>query len=1542
MDREATLPPDERHNAPTDGHSPTPSGDAVSSAITRDIVTQLYANSTSGLIASAAFASVLVATHWSLIAHPVLLAWWNGMALLTIPRAFLISRFKTAGAGTAPPTWHTRHLAGVALSGIGWGAAGILLFTPASVEHQAFLSLILTGMVAGAAPIFAASRRTFLAFALPACLPIIGQFLLMGDSIHVAIGVAGLLFLGIMTGLVWTINKSLVRTFELSAERTQAETQLIDLFEHTHDLIQSVAPDGRLLFVNRAWRETLGYSSGEVEMLNIFDVLHPDGHDHCRHFMRRILAGEDIGLMEVIFLTKDGRTVIAEGQIDLRVEDGRPIATRGIFRDITGRKVAETRLRAVNQNLELLVTERTGKLRESEALHRNLVATVPGAVYEFQIDAAGRRAFPFMSQGITELIGLSPDECMADADAAFQRILPEALPAVEASISQSLESLSPWLHEFPATTPSGETKWLRGHSVPTRDSDGTTRWQGVLTDITARKQAEEALRASEERFRAAYYNAAIGMSICDLDGRLQEVNQALCHILGYSKQELLAKDFQSLTHPKDLPGNMDRIRRLLAGLDAHQVFEKRYVRKDGGIVWAQVGLSVIRDHNNAPSHLLAMVQDITERKQAESRLRTTQYAIDQATDCIFVIGSDSYFLDVNESACRRLGYSKQELLTKSVLDIDPDFSPAVWETFWSTFTQQKQLRIETRHRSKSGEIYPVEVVANYIEHEGKELDYAFVRDITERKRAEEALRESEALTKTVLNTLSPHIAVLDKQGLIIAVNESWTRFARENGGEKAGSLSVGANYLAACLPASTTKDDTTAQEARDGIQAVLNGSLAKYALEYTCDAPDTKRWFVMTVLPMTGAHQGVVISHENITERKQVELALQFLSSGIGHLSLDEFFQHMARHIAQAIGAEIGFVGKLLPTDAPCIRTIGFSIDGQMQPPMEYDLRHTPCEQVIGKHTAIFPDGVQHLFPQDQMLTDLGIASYAAVPLFDTNGRPIGHVGIMGRAPLRNTKQVEDLLRLFAVSAAVELERQRTEAKFHDLFEFSPDAVIMVNQQGLITLANRQAETLFGYRQEELTALPVERLMPESGRHGHIGLRERFLATATPRLMGAGRPDLQAQRKDGTVFPVDIGLSPIDTEEGRMVVATIRDITARKQAEAALKDSQDQIQQMQKMEALGQLAGGVAHDFNNILTAILGNAEIALLKSEAEHPAKQNLARILEAGQRASHVVQQILTFTRRQDVSRSVLTLAPVVQEAVTLLRATLPAGIELTATCEADTPHVLANTTQLHQVLMNLCTNAWHALEDQPGRITVALAPVTLSEPLHSLHATVLPGHYARLSVRDTGCGMPPETLARIFDPFFTTKPLGQGTGLGLSVVHGIMEGHHGAVLVESAPGQGTAFHLYFPAAEAPAQASEPRTTPQTNMPQRPCRVLYLDDEEMLVELVRALFEPLGYRITGCTKPAEALALVRADPDGFDAVVTDYNMPERSGLDVARELAQIRRTLPVVLVSGYLTPEDQAAALDAQVKEIIYKPTMLQELGTVLSRLLDRPPAA
>jgi PAS domain S-box-containing protein len=397
------------------------------------------------------------------------------------------------------------------------------------------------------------------------------------------------------------------------------------------------------------------------------------------------------------------------------------------------------------------------------------------------------------------------------------------------------------------------------------------------------------------------------------------------------------------------------------------------------------------------------------------------------------------------------------------------------------------------------------------------------------------------------------------------------------------------------------------------------------------------------------------------------------------------------------------------------------------------------------------------------------------------------------------------------------------------------------------------------------------------------------------------------------------------------VLGVSADITQRKAGEETQLRSQ-------KLEALGTLAGGIAHDFNNMLLAVLGNTALVSEALSPADPLQGLLAQITNAGERAAELVKHILTFSRPQDQKRTRLQLVPVLNEALKLVRATLPARVEIRTEFASDVPLVMSDVTELHQLVINLSTNAAHAIGERPGLLELTLEGVSLAREPSSVSDGMREGRYARLTVRDDGCGMDRATLERIFDPFFTTKPVGMGTGLGLSVVHGIMRSSGGAIRVESQRGQGSCFQLYFPAVSG---EFSPTRVEQTVTPRgRGERVLVIDDEPALVKLAEQALSGLGYQVTGFDNPVAALERFCKEPSSFDAVISDMSMPKLSGIDVLRAVRAVRPTMPLILLSGYLRPEEQAAAQALGVHELLHKPTSYHLIGSVLYRLLSVQP--
>jgi len=957
----------------------------------------------------------------------------------------------------------------------------------------------------------------------------------------------------------------------------------------------------------------------------------------------------------------------------------------------------------------------------------------------------------------------------------------------------------------------------------------------------------------------------------------------------------------------------------------------------------------------------------------------------------------------------------------------------------------------------------------------------------------------------------------------------------------------------------------------------------------------------------------------DLTEQKLRERALRVLSTESTGLSLVEFCERAVAALCELLGVEMAMVCRLLGEPRTRARTVAFRVDGALRPPVEYPLAGTPCAHVTEGGFVHFSEGVAGRFPEDGMLRELRAESYAAVALVDGTGRPVGHLGVMGRRPLRQLARVEMVLQLFAVRVAAELAREHGEQRFATLFECAPDAIVISDHTGLIRQVNRQAVRLFGYAEDDLIGRPVELLVPEERREAHVKLRTSH-AVQGPQTMGPGRTNLSARRKDGSVFPVDISLVAFESDSQQMVMAAVRDVTEKVRAAQALQESEEwlrtifesapvcvqvldrsgRILQMnqtglgllgyqslgqvqgsviadflapdcragyrafveavfrgeqreqeyeivmpdgtrrhrlalgtplwasqvhrevkamlvftrdvtaerevertvelllrgtsgtvgadylhslvrelgetlrtprvfvarvepvrpgwlrtlahydnghltdnfvydatggpcaevlqrnatlflpenacaqypagvcgqrdasgyygmplrdaqrqavgvlvvvhhgtlrldpliqsllltfalrveaelfrldtederrrveqqlfhgQKMEALGRLAGGVAHDFNNLLTGIINYTSMAREDTAGQPGVQEFLGHVLDGSNRARQLVRQILAFSRRDPAQRQPVALGPLLREVTNLLRATLPGNVRLVCGIPPSLSPIQADPTQLHQVVMNLAVNGAQAMQPQGGLLRIDAALVNVDALLLRDVPDLRPGRYLKLEVRDNGRGIPPEQIPLLFEPFFTTKEPGEGTGLGLSVVHGIVRNHEGAIAVESHVGAGTVFRIYLP---APAETDEASAaTPSPAVASGANRVLLVDDEPAVTHSVQLLLTRLGCTVKACNSAERALAEFWTDPGGFDLVIADLRMPGMDGAELARRLLAQRPDLPVVIASGYLGEwtEPQLRALG--VRAVVPKPLAWDALATLIRTIGDQ----
>ncbi len=532
-------------------------------------------------------------------------------------------------------------------------------------------------------------------------------------------------------------------------------------------------------------------------------------------------------------------------------------------------------------------------------------------------------------------------------------------------------------------------------------------------------------------------------------------------------------------------------------------------------------------------------------------------------------------------------------------------------------------------------------------------------------------------------------------------------------------------------------------------------------------------------------------------------------------------------------------------------------------------------------------------------------------PLFDAHGNRVG--AIESIRDITERKQAEEALAV-------------AEEKYRGIFENAALGIFQTTPDGRILSANPAYARIYGFGSEEdvihnLTDLATQIYVHPEQRHELMQILEEQDSVQ--------EYEAQVYRKDRSIAWVSMNVRAVRDADGKLhyLEGTVQDITDRKALETRLI-------QAQKMEAIGTLAGGIAHDFNNILAAIIGYTEMTKSKLRQDE-LRPYLERVLEASERARNLVGQILTFSRSGGNEPRPIAVGPLIEEGIKLLRATLPTTIEIRQHIASRLPAIVADPTQVHQVLINLCTNAAHAMRLHGGVLAVTLEDMEVTPAMAAVHLDLIPGHFLKLTVADTGTGVAPEIVHRIFDPFFTTKNLGEGTGLGLSVVYGIIRGCGGTITVHSERGAGSVFAVYLPALEGHFEAREERLQP---IPKGTGRVLLVDDEEMLVTMGRQMLEELGYEVTATTDSSDALELFRVRPDQFDLIITDMTMPGMTGVDLAKELLGIRPELPIILCTGYseLITEEKARAMGIQ--GFAQKPLSLQHLANLIAQVLTR----
>ncbi|OGV72207.1 MAG: hypothetical protein A3K19_32870 [Lentisphaerae bacterium RIFOXYB12_FULL_65_16] len=924
-------------------------------------------------------------------------------------------------------------------------------------------------------------------------------------------------------------------------------------------------------------------------------------------------------------------------------------------------------------------------------------------------------------------------------------------------------------------------------------------------------------------------------------------------------------------------------------------------------------------------------------QESEARYRAQ---FEQAGDYFLVFEADRHgapvIIDANEKALSAHGYSREELLGKPIAFLDPEVSPDAISQRARALESEGVALFNTRHRRRDGSFFDVEVRVTLVRVGEKTIMLSAERDTTERNRAAEALRRSEERFRLVFENSPVSLWEEDfsaVKALLDALREkgitdidAYFRQHPEVVQQCAEQVRIAdVNPASLVLHGATSKEDllagltkTFTHESYVAFQrelvAIWNGKteMVSDAVVRTLSGEPRQVIVQWSVCPgHKKTFSKVVVSLTDVTERNRAEAAVR--ESETRYRTL---FEQSGDYIMlMEVGAD--GVPVIAEANEAAAQAHGYSRDELLGKPINFldpdaapDAHKERIAALVSGNLAMFT--VQHR-RKDGSLFEVEVRAQAV-----RLGPKL--VIVSSERDITERKRVERALR----ENEARLKEAQRLGRFGSWDWDAQTDTITWSEEYYRVYGIDPRQRPPGY-EEHLKAYT-----PESAAR---------LDAAVKRSMQSGEPyelDLELADTTGPCRWVTARSETKRDEEGRIVGlrGTAQDITERKRAEAEHGGLQAQLLQVQKLEAIGTLAGGIAHDFNNILQGIVWGIETSLRKAADRPEIRERLEAVLHHALRAADLVRQILTFSRRNLPQREPLALQPLVKEAVNLLRASVPASIEVRLRTEGPPVTVTADPTQMHQVLMNLSTNAVHAMEEHGGVLSIGLGAVTLAEKAAMAFPGLAPGPYVELTVSDTGTGIRPEIMGNIFDPFFTTKEQGKGTGLGLAVVHGIVRSHGGAIGVDSTVGKGTTFRVLLPPAEASSPSTKPTTGPALGGNER---ILFVEDEQVLANYGRDVLEEHGYSVTTSMSGLEALELFRQSPDHFDLVITDQGMPHLSGSELARRLLAIRPNLPIILYSGSAETISATSLGELNIRAILAKPCSPEQMATTVRNVLD-----
>jgi PAS domain S-box-containing protein len=1007
--------------------------------------------------------------------------------------------------------------------------------------------------------------------------------------------------------------------------------------------------------------------------------------------------------------------------------------------------------------------------------------------------------------------------------------------------------------------------------------------------------------------RAVFENAAIGMARASIESQLWlEVNGAFCAMLGYSREEMLARSWTAITHPDDLERTLLPFRRMARGEIDGYTLEKRYLHRDGHTVWCRLTLSLVRDAAGRPDFEICIVEDISERRAAEEArlaaerlMREHAERVQLALAAGAIVGTwfwnlptDRFTVDEGFAVAFGLdpALGREGLSLEQVIDtVHPEDKPGLIAAIDAAIARGGPYAHQYRVRRADGNYYWIEANGR-VDHapDGTPLSFPGVLLDVEERRATAAERDrAMRLLETVIEAVPGVVYAKDRSGRMLAANRGTADLVGKPVAEIVGRTD--AEFL---------DDQAQAAIVMANDRRVMEGGQTEQIEERVSFPDGTEALWLSIKAPLrdaSGAVIGLVGSSLDITARQEAEAALRESESRVRRV-LDQLFAFVGLLtpdgvVVEANAAPLEAAGIALGDvlGRPFWDTYWWSYDGAVQA----RLRAAVAAAAAG-------ETVRYDVPVRMAGGSLLAIDFQIGPLRDAQGR-ITHLVPSAVVVEERLRAERELKRLNAELEARVAEALAGRRMWAEVIE-ATDAFIQVVDTDLRFLAINRAnvdeyERRYGVRPRVGDSMPALLDAFPAERDLAVGLWSRALAGESFTITTEFGDPARERRW------YEIKLSPLHDSEGRLMGAThfSYDVTERETKQRELAAAQAQLHEIQKLETIGQLTGGVAHDFNNLLTPIVGNLDMLRRRHDDERSQRQ-IGNALQAAERAKTLVSRLLAFARRQQLEARAVDIAALAHGMTDLIQRSIGPQVKVAVDTAEGLPPALVDPNQLELALLNLAVNARDAMPS--GGLLTIMAREEAVEAAHPLG--LRPGRYLRLSVVDTGLGMDEATLARAIEPFFSTKGIGKGTGLGLSMVHGLAAQSGGRLALSSRPGAGTRADIWLPAAEGEAAAP---TGPEAEAPVAPpgARILLVDDEELVRVATAEMLRELGYEVLEAGSGAAALERLRDGPLP-DLLVTDYLMPGMTGAELARAAARHRPDLPVLVITGYADVADAA----------------------------------